>query len=92
MGVRGSVRVESESNGTIDRQTVSREKLVAEVWDSSGTKRKRNVSLWKPLPSSTVKTMTETTSLCVIVIRKSVVTNCVINMSSKSNYHSKPRL
>jgi hypothetical protein len=27
------------------------EKLVAEVWDSLGTLRKRNVRHWKPLPS-----------------------------------------
>jgi hypothetical protein len=44
------------------------EKLVAEARDSSGTQRKGNACRWKPLPSNTVKTMTEKTSLCVIVI------------------------
>jgi hypothetical protein len=31
---------------------VRREKLVAEVGDSSGTQRKGNVRQWKPLPSN----------------------------------------
>jgi hypothetical protein len=51
---------ERESAG---RQTVA----VAEAGDSSGTQRKGNARLWKLLPSSAVKTVTEKTSLCVIV-------------------------
>jgi hypothetical protein len=43
---------------------------VAEVRDSSGTHRKGNVHCWKPLPSSSVKTVTENTSLCVTMICK----------------------
>jgi hypothetical protein len=41
---------------------------VAEARGSSGNQRKRNVRLWKPLPSSAVKTVTDNTSLCMIVI------------------------
>jgi hypothetical protein len=54
------------------RQTVSWElqKLEAEASDSSETRRKGNVCRWKPLPSSTVKTLTEKTTLYVIVICK----------------------
>jgi hypothetical protein len=43
---------------------VRREKLVAEVGDSSGTQRKGNVCPWKPLPSNAVKTVTGTV-VCV---------------------------
>jgi hypothetical protein len=49
-------RGERESAG---RQSV--EKLVVEAGDSSGTQRKGNVLLWKPLPSSAVKIVTENT-------------------------------
>jgi hypothetical protein len=43
---------------------------VAKAGDSSGTQRKGNVHCWKTLPSNAVKTVTENTSLCVIVICK----------------------
>jgi hypothetical protein len=46
------------------------EKLVAEAGDSLGTQRKGNIHSWMPLPSSTVNTVTENRSLCVIVICK----------------------
>jgi hypothetical protein len=49
---------------------VRSEQLVAEAGYSSGTQRKGNVRRWKPLPSSAVKTVTENTSLCAIVICK----------------------
>jgi hypothetical protein len=63
------VRVERESAGSQLRSCCC-ENLVAETWDSSGTQRKRNVRRWKPLPSSALKTVTENTSLCVILIFK----------------------
>jgi hypothetical protein len=44
--------------------------VVPEAGDSSGTQKKGNVRRWKPLPSSTVKAVTENTSLYVIVICK----------------------
>jgi hypothetical protein len=62
----GDRRVESESLQSVSQLRVA----VAEVEDSSRTQRKRNVHCWKPLPSSTVKTVTETTGRCVIVISK----------------------
>jgi hypothetical protein len=46
------------------------EKLVAEAGDSSGTQRKGNVHRWKTLPSTAVATVTDNTSLFVIVIWK----------------------
>jgi hypothetical protein len=48
----------------VERESAGRLKVaVAEVRDSSGTQK-------KPLPSRAVKTVTENTSLCVIVICK----------------------
>jgi hypothetical protein len=44
------------------------ENLVAEAVDSSRAQKTGNVHCWKPLPSSEVKTVTENSSLCVIVI------------------------
>jgi hypothetical protein len=49
---------------------VRSEKLVSNSRYSSGTQRKGNVHCWKPLLSSTVKTVTENTSLCEMVICK----------------------
>jgi hypothetical protein len=49
---------------------VRSEKLVAEAGDSSGNHKKGNVRRWKPLPSNAVKTVTENTSLYVMVICK----------------------
>jgi hypothetical protein len=52
------------------------EKLIAEAGRSSGTQRKGIVHPWSMLRNSAVKTMTENTNLCMIVICKSVVTGC----------------
>jgi hypothetical protein len=61
----------SRERETVGRESVVRsEKPVAEAGDISGTQRKGNVLRWKPLPSSAVKTVTENTSLCVIMICK----------------------
>jgi hypothetical protein len=46
------------------------QKLVAEAGDSSGTQRKGSVRRLKPLSSSTIKSATENTSLCMIVMCK----------------------
>jgi hypothetical protein len=50
------------------------------VWDGrqparTWVQKQRNVHCWKPLPSSAVKTVTENTSLCVIVV--CLVTSCI---------------
>jgi hypothetical protein len=66
-----SKSVERESVGRQLRVVVVRsEKMVAEAGDISGTQRKGDIHRWKPLPSSAVKTVTENTSLCVLVICK----------------------
>jgi hypothetical protein len=73
-----SVQVEPESKECVERESADRqyvdscscEKLVAKAGDISGTQRKGNVRRWKPLPSSSAKTMTEKAILCVIVIYK----------------------
>jgi hypothetical protein len=77
--VISSQSVSRESRVQVEGQWLEREResagiqlsvAVAEAGDSSGTQRKGNTRRWKPLPSRAVKTMTENTSLCVIVIRK----------------------
>jgi hypothetical protein len=50
---------------------VRSEKPVTEAGDSLGTQRKGNLHCWKMLPNKAVKTLTEKTSLCVIVICRS---------------------
>jgi hypothetical protein len=68
-------------------------KLVAEARDSSGTKRKGGVHCWKPLPSSTVKTATENTSLCVTVKTATENTSlCVIMICSHKLFKSSVNL
>jgi hypothetical protein len=69
LSVNLSREVGEESRGSLqaDRQL---RVAVAGAGDSSGTQRKGNVRRWKPLPSNAVKTVTEITSLCVIVICK----------------------
>jgi multidrug resistance efflux pump len=63
------IRVESlQADNQLRVAVVRTEKLVAEAGYSSGTQRKGNVHCWKPLPSNAVKTVTENTSLFVIVI------------------------
>jgi hypothetical protein len=69
---------------------VRSEQLVAEAGDSTGTLRKGNVHRWKLLPSSAVKTVTENTILCMLVICK-VQSRAVLEFS-KSDYQSEPRL
>jgi hypothetical protein len=69
------VRVKSlEESRQKERESLQAESQfrVAETegGDSSGTQRKGNVHRWKPLPSSAVKTVTDNTSLCVILISK----------------------
>jgi hypothetical protein len=61
--------------------------LVAGAGDSSGTQRKGNVRRWKSLQSSAVETVTENTSLCVIVI---CTHELCVKLSNKSDYQSKP--
>jgi hypothetical protein len=43
------------------------EKLLSETRDSSGTQRKGNVQLWKPIPSNGSADVTVDTSMCVCV-------------------------
>jgi hypothetical protein len=58
---------QSESRESL--QAVSQLRVaVAEVEDSSGTSRKRNVCCWQPLPNNAMKTMIGNTGLCVTVI------------------------
>jgi hypothetical protein len=66
----GSVNTFVAIRERVCRQAVScvLQKMVTEAGDSSVTKRKKNVRCWKPLPSSAVKNVTESTSLCVIAI------------------------
>jgi hypothetical protein len=68
---------QSQCDFDVDYQWVERESLqagsqlrvaVTEVEDSSGIQGKGNARRWKPLPSSAVKTVTQNTSMCVIVI------------------------
>jgi hypothetical protein len=66
----------TDTHATIEELPVSqsRESLqafgVLEAGDSLGTQRKGNICCWKPLPSCSVKIMTDITSLYVIVICK----------------------
>jgi hypothetical protein len=68
-----------ESESQVSQSWESREGLqavsqlrvaVAEAGNRLGTLREQHIHCWKPLPSSTVKTMTENTGQCVIVIFK----------------------
>jgi hypothetical protein len=68
LGDRSELREGLQVHSQLRVAVVRSEKLVAEARDSSGTQRKGNVHRWKPLPSSAVKTVTENTILCMIVI------------------------